>query len=130
MAEQQSRPGGRSQAAGAFGGADHQSTGPDAGAFIRNAYAATLPPRRRLRAACRVFVDVRRLSDEATARAVQAVADAPAGAMVRIHVAAGQLPPAVALDYLCRYGSHLGLVVIEGDLQTVRSWWGLINAPW
>lgn len=128
VSEQQSRPDLAIEAAKAFGGADHDCTGSDVGVPVGNAYSTQLPPRRRLRAACRVFVDVRRLSDEATSRAVQGVADAPAGAMARVLIAPGQLPPAIALDYLCRYGSHLAQLVFEGDPQTVRTWWDELNA--
>lgn len=96
---------------------------------VRNAYAAPLPPRRRLRATCQVHLDVRHLSDEAMARAVQSLADAPDGAVARIVIAPGQLPPAVALDYLGRYG-NLGRVIFAGDPATVRTWWETLNAPW
>ncbi len=48
--------------------------------------------------------------------------------MARILIAPGQLPPAIALDYLCRYGSHLAQLVFEGDPQTVRAWWDELDA--
>lgn len=90
----------------------------------------TVPRRGRLRAACRVRVSLFGLADADLARKVQGVADAPPGALVTLVIEPGVLPPVVALDYLARYGTHLGLVTFESpDPVTARAWWDALNSP-
>lgn len=82
VAEQQSRPGGRSQAAHeAFGGADDHDTGSDAGVFFRNAYAVLVrgrSVRRHLPGAQRAVERARARGDQADMVLVRLVpVDAP-----------------------------------------------------
>lgn len=73
MAEQQSRPGGRSQAAHeAFGGADDHDTGSDAGVFFRNAYAVLVRGRSVRRHVYLNLPGAQRVVERARARGDQA----------------------------------------------------------
>ncbi|WP_422933605.1 hypothetical protein [Sinomonas sp. P47F7] len=68
-------------------------------------------------------VDLRSLDGHELARAVEWAAHAPRGASVTFEVARGQVPPHLALRYLCDHGRHLGTVQIRcSDPDSANRW--------
>lgn len=70
----------------------------------------------------RVRVDLRRADDHDLQRAIQDLADMPAGVDIVLEVAPGALVPPFGVQYLRDEGSPGSVTVESGDPATVRRW--------
>lgn len=64
----------------------------------------------------------RRDSDREVSFKLRSLDACPAGATVDLYVASGRLVPLMDADYLQRFASHLGGIVVHSDAETTRRW--------